>query len=329
MPDEFTYLARSDEKNIESENVGEFSDKPRNKKSARRKKKKNPPSFGAIFTYSMLAILFFGIGYMAYLGNQYLQIFQEKFDNIDKGLVRLQENLQQETMLIYEHITEIEHMVNNLEEDRKRLIEENQSLRQQNVMLENERTTLEGENRQLKNLLSQRYRTYRTAVNLQGKNIAIKSKSGFSAAQIDRAWLNLGAYNLVGTGRSFIEAESTTGVNALVLAAIAAHESAFGRSRIARDKNNLFGFGAFDRDPYNMAHTFSSYHDGTITVASYLSRNYLSAGGRYYRGDTLESINIHYATDVYWADKVCRMMKTIAEASVDSATIATWKRYLS
>lgn len=311
----------------EVENVEENRSKPRYKKSAGRRKK-NPPSFGALFTYSVLTFILAGMGFFFYLGNQYLKTFQQKFENIDHTLNRIQENFQQEMLITNEHINEIEYIVNNLEEERKRLIEENQSLRQQNDHLENERSNLEGENYQLRDLLSRRYRTYQSAVNRQGKYITVISKSGFSAAQIDRAWTNLSAYNLVGTGKSFIEAENRTGLNALILAAIAAHESAFGCSRIAQDKNNLYGFGAFDRDPYNLAYTFSSYHDGTITVASYLSRNYLTAGGRYYRGDTLVGVNIHYATDIYWADRVSNMMKIIAEASVNSATIATWMRYI-
>jgi beta-N-acetylglucosaminidase len=285
-------------------------------------------SYGATFTYCVLFVLLAGMGLGFYLGNKYLQAFNHKFESIDNSLDRLQKNLQQEAMFLNEQIIEIEYTLNNLEEERRRLIEENQYLQQENVTLENERFTLEGENRQLRDLLSRRYWTYQTALNQQGKYIPVNTPSGFSAAQIDRAWTNLGAYTLVGTGHSFIEAEKRTGVNALVLAAIAAHESAFGRSRIARDKNNLFGFGAFDHDPYNLAHTFRSYHDGTITVASYLSRNYLSTGGRYYRGNTLEGINTHYATDIYWADKVSRMMQTIAGASVDSVTVAAWKRYI-
>jgi beta-N-acetylglucosaminidase len=327
VSDESTYRTGSVEKPIENENVEENKSKPRYKKSSRRRKK-NPPSFGTIFTYFVLTLLLAGMGFYFYLGNQYLKTFQQRFENIDHTLERMQDNFQQETLLINEHILEIEYIINNLEEERKRLIEENQSLQQQNTRLENERNNIEGENRQLRDLLSRRYRTYQYAVNRQGKYIAVISKSGFSATQIDRAWTNLGAYNMVGTGKSFIEAEKRTGVNALILAAIAAHESAFGRSRIAQDKNNLYGFGAFDHDPYNMAHTFSSYHDGTITVASYLSRNYLTSGGRYYCGDTLQGINTHYATDIYWADRVSNMMKTIAEASVDSATIATWMRYI-
>ena len=318
----------------ESNAVEKNDRRGRRTKRGGRIKKKLPP-FGAVFTYAVLGVLLAGMGFGFYLGSRYLQAFQDKFTDIDNTLDRLQENLRQETMLINEqisgindHINRIEYTIYNLEEERKRLIDENRSLRQQNDMLENQRINLEGENSRLRDLLSRRYRTYLISVSRQGKYTPVNSPSAFSAAQIDRAWTNLGAYNLVGTGWSFVEAENRTGVNALVLAAIAAHESAFGSSRIALDKNNLFGFGAFDHDPYNMAHTFSSYHDGTITVASYLSQNYLSAGGRYYRGNTLAGINTFYATDIYWADRVSHMMQLIAEASVDKATVETWKQYI-
>jgi beta-N-acetylglucosaminidase len=327
VPDESDYLNGPDQEAATSESVEKGRRGSRHKKSTRRKKKSRP-AFGPIFTYSVLTVLLAGMGSLFYLGHQYLKAFQEKFEIIDNRLVRMQENFQQETLNINEQIDEIEYIVNNLEEERKRLLEEIQSLKQEKDQLKQEQVKLEGENRQLRNLLSWRYRTYQTAVNRQGKYMYVISKSGFSATQIDRAWRNLGAYNLVGTGTSFIEAENRTGVNALVMAAIAAHESAFGCSRIAQDKKNLYGFGAFDHDPYTMAYTFRSYHEGTMTVASYLSRNYLTAGGRYYRGNTLVGIGIHYATDQYWADKVSNMMKVIAEASADIATVAIWKRYL-
>lgn len=276
------------------------------------------------------------MSYGFYLGNQYLKAFQDNFETIDSRLDQLRDNLHQESLFfneqisnINEHIDEIEYTINNLEKERKQLIEQNQFLRDENEMLEQERLNLEGENRHLRDLLSCRYYTYQVAVNRQGNRIPINTPSAFSAAQIDQAWENLGAYNLVGTGQSFVEAEVQTGINALVLAAIAAHESALGRSRIARDKYNLFGFGAFDRDPYNLAHTFNSYHEGTLAVASYLSRNYLTAGGRYYRGgNTLECINAFYATDHLWATRVANMMKIIAEASTDKATVEAWQQYV-
>ena len=38
--------------------------------------------------------------------------------------------------------------------------------------------------------------------------------------------------------------------NALMMFGTASNESAYGTSRIAMDKNNLFGYGASDSDPY-------------------------------------------------------------------------------
>ncbi len=39
-------------------------------------------------------------------------------------------------------------------------------------------------------------------------------------------------------------------INGIFLASIAIHESGWGTSQIANDKNNLFGYGSYDATPY-------------------------------------------------------------------------------
>lgn len=55
------------------------------------------------------------------------------------------------------------------------------------------------------------------------------------------------------------KAEELHGTNALYLLAHAIHESNWGKSKIARDKNNLFGIGANDGNPYQDAWTYENY----------------------------------------------------------------------
>ena len=102
----------------------------------------------------------------------------------------------------------------------------------------------------------------------------------------------------------FYKAEQKYQINGIFLAAIGIHESAWGTSKIARMKNNLFGYGAYDRDPAGMANMFSTYADGINTVAAALANNYLSPTGPYYSGTTAADVNKRYATDKKWNEKV-------------------------
>lgn len=113
---------------------------------------------------------------------------------------------------------------------------------------------------------------------------------------------------LEGLGKYFVEAERRFGVNAIFLCALAIHESNWGNSRIAQDKNNLFGFRAYDRSPYESAAAFKSYGDCILYVGKYLRDNYLTKGGKYYKGTSIIAVNKSYATDKNWAYKVWNHM---------------------
>ncbi len=129
----------------------------------------------------------------------------------------------------------------------------------------------------------------------------VLADSGDSVAIIDR---HLAGTPMAGMGSVFKDAEMRTGVNAYVLAAIAMHESAYGSSQIAQGKNNLFGFQAYDDSPYESAKSYASFNDSVYDVASYLRREYLSPNGQHFKGYSLESIGMSYASDPAWARKV-------------------------
>lgn len=135
--------------------------------------------------------------------------------------------------------------------------------------------------------------------------------SGVSANKLNH-FLNDTA--LEGLGEEFAAVEQKFGINAIYFLAHAIHESDFGRSRIARDKKNLFGWRAYDRNPYDNAMRFDSYEHCIDTVAGFIKRNYLTPGGTYYEGPTLEGMNTHYATDPYWAKKIARWMERVYNA---------------
>ena len=120
--------------------------------------------------------------------------------------------------------------------------------------------------------------------------------------------------NLEGTGEYFIRAEQLYGINAVFLAAVAVHESACGSSPMARHKNNLFGWGALDRDP-NLAMSFGSKMDCINMVGSDVAAWYLTPGGRCYKGGTLEAVNSVYASDPTWATAVGQFMQAIDQSA--------------
>ena len=119
---------------------------------------------------------------------------------------------------------------------------------------------------------------------------------------------------------TFYNAEQKYKINGIFLAAVGIHESAWGTSKLAQDKNNLFGYTAYDRDPYNSATTFETYENAINKVAEALSLKYLhvagtqiseelKATGIYFNGTNAKSVNIRYASDENWADKVFSYMQ--------------------
>lgn len=118
----------------------------------------------------------------------------------------------------------------------------------------------------------------------------------------------------------FYNAEQKYKINGIFLASVGIHESAWGTSSLAQNKFNLFGFAAYDRDPYNSAKTFESYEDAINTVAEALSTKYLHvagtnisdgivATGSYFNGTNVKSVNVRYASDEAWGEKVFSYMQ--------------------
>lgn len=138
----------------------------------------------------------------------------------------------------------------------------------------------------------------------------LRKLSGLTAQQMT-AFLK--DTNLESLGEAFIKAEEEYKVNAIFLAALAMHESNNAKSRIAVDKLNLFGYKAYDADPYNSAQKFSSLEEGIFTVAKMLSQSYLTPGGKYFNGYSIDHINIKYATDKNWGNGIIKRANAFLE----------------
>ena len=117
----------------------------------------------------------------------------------------------------------------------------------------------------------------------------------------------------------FYNVEKKYGINGIFLASMAIHESSWGTSQIAREKNNLFGYGSYDGTPYESSFTFYNYEECIETVAKSLTKYYLNpigtniydgevATGTFFNGPTLYGINVRYASDQEWHQKVFKYM---------------------
>ena len=129
------------------------------------------------------------------------------------------------------------------------------------------------------------------------------------ATDLDLALADTG---LAGLGQTLYVAEAETGVSAVVLAAICAHESGWGTSRLARERNNLAGLGAYDGQEYSAGIRFDSRAASVMFLAKLLATKY-APGGCYYGGSfDLTGVGVKYASDPGWARKVAGGVKKIA-----------------
>jgi len=118
---------------------------------------------------------------------------------------------------------------------------------------------------------------------------------------------------LQGLGRELIRVAEENAVNPVYILAHIIHETGWGKSAIFSEKNNLFGFGACDKNPRANAVQFSSPVDCLEKVVKFIAREYLTVGGKYYANPNLVGMNKHYATDKAWCNKVMIIMNKIEE----------------
>ena len=121
-----------------------------------------------------------------------------------------------------------------------------------------------------------------------------------------------------GTGQTFIDAQNKYGINALLLFAMAAHESANGTSGYATKRNNLFGWNAVDADP-NQATSFSSVAACVNEQAGVNLRGFVDVtDGRFFSsslGNKGSGLNVKYASDPYWGMEIASIAYQIDKLS--------------
>lgn len=153
-------------------------------------------------------------------------------------------------------------------------------------------------------------------------DMALNTPSGLTEDDFKRILSNISSDKnkiFENNASAFYNIEQKYNINGVFLASIAIHESGWGTSRIAMDKKNLFGYGAYDATPYQSSFTFDTYEAGIEIVARALVKNYLNPAGTeiyegqtataaYYNGPTVAGVNVRYASDTTWHVKVFTRM---------------------
>ena len=153
-------------------------------------------------------------------------------------------------------------------------------------------------------------------------DMELNKPSGLSLEQFKKVLTDSKDVNKVmeNNAEYFYYIEEQYNINGLFVAAVAIHESGWGTSKISKNKYNLFGYGAYDANPYNGAYEFSDYSESIDLIARVFVKYYLNpkgtaiyggevASGKYYNGSTLTGVNTKYATDKNWANAVYKHME--------------------
>ena len=192
------------------------------------------------------------------------------------------------------------------------LIAEIEAEREQLAGAERECVQLEERNSELEQTLQNRTSTLSRGGRPGGwMTMPITQPSGLDAAFFERAFAGT---ELVGIGEALIAAEAETGVSALVLAGICTLETGWGSSRLAREKNNMAGLGAFDGREDECGFAFDSRDESILYLARLLAVDY-APGGQFFGGShDLAGVGVRYASDPAWASKVAGCMGAIGGA---------------
>lgn len=151
--------------------------------------------------------------------------------------------------------------------------------------------------------------------------LPLRSDTKYTGAEIDSYVVALGYTDpslpltvnsepsmLFGQGNNFISSQTKYGMNALLVFALAYHESGGGTSAIAINKFNLFGWGAADSNPYDGAAVFTSIAQSVDEMMGIHLRGYLSPETWVFFGSVFGSknsgMNVKYASDLYWGEKI-------------------------
>ncbi|MFJ7736010.1 S-layer homology domain-containing protein [Lysinibacillus sp. NPDC097287] len=116
---------------------------------------------------------------------------------------------------------------------------------------------------------------------------------------------------LIGLGTTLKDMEAKHQINAMLILALAQHESAYGMSDHAQKLNNLFGLYVYDTNPLNKNFESVTANINEL-IEKFLQPNYITPGGapgkNFANGAVIGSkamgFNVKYASDPYWGAKI-------------------------
>lgn len=175
-----------------------------------------------------------------------------------------------------------------------------------------------------------RDRYFRNPVTIDGKQakyynyyayLPLRSRSCINGTQLDNFLTNKKGYTgkpssnnysdlkehqsqLYSEGWNFYNLQEPYGINSLMVYSMAIVESGWGTSKISVEKNNLFGWKAYDSSPGQSAETYPNVAAGLETHYSIQLKGFLDINKwKFYGsqlGDKGSGLNVKYASDPYW-----------------------------
>jgi hypothetical protein len=147
-------------------------------------------------------------------------------------------------------------------------------------------------------------------------NSNLKTRPYKVTAQSIDNFLNANGSPLAGIGQGVMDGASKYGINPVYIVAHAIHETGWGKSRIYREKNNLFGWGAIDSSPFAGAGRFPSPEVCIDYVMGKINSLYLKPTGKYYvrqpcLGNADYGMNVNYASDKEWGQKIAAIAQRV------------------
>lgn len=148
--------------------------------------------------------------------------------------------------------------------------------------------------------------------------LPLRSKTNISADTLNEYISRYSDSAMKNSGQYFIDAQNKYGINALLLFAMATHESGGGTSGYAKRRNNLFGWNAVDADP-SQASFFNSVADCVNEQAGINLRGFVDiTDGRFFSsslGNKGSGLNVKYASDPYWGVEIASIAYQIDKLS--------------
>ena len=112
-------------------------------------------------------------------------------------------------------------------------------------------------------------------------NMALNKPSGLTLEQFKKVLKDSKDTNKIfeKNAEYFYYIEKQYNINGIFVASVGIHESAWGTSKIALAKHNLFGYGAYDSNPYNGAYQFTDYSEAIDLIARVFVKYYINPKG--------------------------------------------------